>query len=208
MNTLFVTTILVIANIMGGGMALPQAVRLTRTRDTDGISGVWAGVSFTMNLWWLTYALANGLWGLVPVSVVAAVLYGTIGVVYLGIVGRRAAGQLVLGSLVLGMAPMPFLVLGGWELAGIAIGVCYGIQLVPAVIATWRTRDLTGVASTTWIMAWIESVIWLAYGSSVVDGALLVGGVGGTVMASLIIVRLAVTGHQPFRVKRRATALA
>jgi uncharacterized protein with PQ loop repeat len=208
MNAAFVTTMLVVANVMGAGMAYPQVARLIRTGNTEGISGIWAGVSFSMNLWWLSYGLANNLWGLVPVSAVAAVLYAVIVVVYLRLLRRRALGQLALGGLVLGMAPLPFFVVGGWELAGIAIGLCYGMQLVPALVAACRTRDLEGVAPATWIMAWIESVIWLAYGTSVADGALLVGGISGAVMASLIIVRLAATGHQPFRFKRPAFSLA
>jgi uncharacterized protein with PQ loop repeat len=208
MTPAFVTTMLVVANVMGAGMAYPQVARLVRTRNTEGISGIWAGVSFSMNLWWLSYGLANNLWGLVPVSAVAAMLYALIVVVYLRLLRRRAIGQLALGALVLGMTPLPFFVLGGWEVAGIAIGVCYGMQLAPALFAALRTRNLEGVAPATWIMAWIESVIWLAYGASVADGALLVGGVSGAAMASLIIARLVVTGHRPFRVKRPSLALA
>jgi uncharacterized protein with PQ loop repeat len=204
MNAAFVTTMLVVANVMGGGMAFPQTARLIRTKNIDGISGIWAGVSLSMNIWWLTYGLVNQLWGLVPVSAIAAVFYATIIVVYTRILGRSALRPLALGGFVLGMMPLPFLLLGGWELAGIAIGVCYGLQLVPAVVETCRTRDLSGVAPATWIMAWIESVIWLGYGSWVNDGALLVGGVSGTVMASFILVRLAATGHEPFRFRRPA----
>lgn len=207
MNAMLVTTMIVIANVMGAGMAFPQAARLVTTRNTDGVSGVWAGVSFSMNLWWLAYGLANGLWGLVPVSVIAAVIYAVIIVAYVRMTGGAAIRPLAVGSLALGMAPLPALLLGGWAFAGIAIGLCYGIQLVPAVAAAFRTRVLDGIAPATWIMAWVESAIWLVYGAFVVDGALLVGGASGTLMASVIIVRLAATGHEPFRLRRPALAL-
>ena len=206
MREIFVTFMLVVANVVGSTMAFPQALRLVRTRNTEGISGAWVGISVSMNVWWLTYGLANELWGLVPVSAIAVVLYTTIAAAYVRIVGVGASRQLAFGSLVLGMTPLPFLLLGGWQLAGIAIGLCYGLQLVPAVLAAYRNSDLSGVAPLTWIMAWIESVIWLAYGASVIDGALLVGGVTGTLMASSMIVRLAVTGHQPLRVRTRSLA--
>lgn len=208
MTAVFVTIMIVIANIMGAGMAYPQASKLIRTGNTQGVSGVWAGVSITMNVWWLAYGLANGLWGLVPVSAVATVLYAAIIVAYVRSSGRGSLGGVALGALVLGMAPAPFLALGGWTLAGLAIGLCYGMQLVPAVVATCRTRDLRGVAPSTWLMAWVESVIWLAYGLFVVDAALLAGGITGAAMSSIIVGRLAMTGHQPFRVRRQASVWA
>lgn len=208
MTAVFVTIMVVIANVMGAGMAYPQASKLIRTGNTRGVSGVWAGVSLTMNIWWLAYGLANGLWGLVPVSGVAAVLYAVIISAYLRSVGRSGFGGVAVGVLVLGMAPAPFLVVGGWTVAGLAIGFCYGMQLVPAVVEVCRTRELHGVAPSTWIMAWVEAVIWTIYGIFVVDAALLAGGASGAVMASVILGRLAATGHRPFRVRRPASVMA
>ncbi len=208
MTAVFVTIMIVVANVMGAGMAYPQASKLIRTGNTRGVSGVWAGVSLTMNIWWLAYGLANGLWGLVPVSAVAAVLYAAIIAAYLRSVGRSGIGGVVLGAFVLGMVPAPFLAIGGWTAAGLAIGLCYGMQLVPAVVAACRTRELHGVAPSTWIMAWVEAVIWVAYGLFVVDAALLAGGISGAFMSSVIIGRLAATGHQPFRVRHSSRAMA
>ena len=208
MTAVFVTIMIIIANVMGAGMAYPQASKLIRTGNTRGVSGVWAGVSLTMNIWWLAYGLANGLWGLVPVSGVAAVLYVAIIVAYLRSAGRSAVGGVALGALVLGMVPAPFLLLGGWTVAGLAIGLCYGMQLVPAVVASCRTRELHGVAPSTWIMAWVEAAIRVVYGLIVVDAALLAGGLSGVVMASLIVGRLVATGHEPFRLRRPVRAMA
>ncbi len=208
MTAVFVTIMIVVANVMGAGMAYPQASKLIRTGNTRGVSGVWAGVSLTMNIWWLAYGLANDLWGLVPVSGVAAVLYAAIIAAYLRSAGRAAVGGVLLGVFVLGMAPAPFLIVGGWAVAGLAIGLCYGMQLVPAVVAACRTRELHGVAPSTWIMAWVEAVIWIAYGLFVVDAALLAGGASGALMSSLILGRLALTGHQPFRVRHSSRVMA
>jgi len=202
MSAVMITSMLVVANVMGAGMAYPQASRIVRFRATAGVSGVWAGVSLSMNLWWLAYGLAEDLWGLIPVSVVAAILYGVIIVGYVRAVGRTAMAGVLTGLLVLGMVPLPFLLIGGWHLAGLAIGLCYGMQLVPAVVAACRSTELSGLAPTTWIMAWIEAVIWLVYGSIVVDPALLAGGASGAVLAAVILARLAVTGHRPFQVVR------
>lgn len=188
--TVLIITLVVIANVLGSAMAYPQAAKLVRTGNAEGVSPIWAGVSVSMNLWWLAYGLGNGLWGLVPTSLIATVLYGIIAVAMLRSVGRRALAGLAVGGLVFGLTPLPVLFVAGWQAAGVTIGLCYGLQLTPAVLAAWRTRQLGGVAPGTWFMAWLEGAIWGIYGLYVVDGALLVGGISGVVLSSLMLVRL------------------
>ncbi len=179
-------------------MAFPQARRLARTRRVEGVSAVWIGVSLAINGWWLAYGLVAGVWALVPVSAISLVLYASMAVVYLGTVGRAALRALSLGAFGLGMFPLPFLIIGGWQLAAIAVGLSYGIQLVPAVVSACRTRDLVGVSASTWLIAWVEAGLWLVYGLGVGDVALTLAGIVGMVMSSIILGRLAVTGHDPF----------
>ncbi len=107
---------------------------------------------------------------------------------------------MALGIFVLGMVPLPFLLLGGWTLAGVAVGLSYGVQLLPAMVATMRSSSLAGVSSTTWIIALAEAALWLVYGVAVADVAVILGGAVGVVMAGAILGRLAVTGHRPFMV--------
>ena len=191
-------SLVVMAKILGSWMAFPQARRLARTRRVEGVSATWIGVSLAINGWWLTYGLAAGVWALVPVSSISLVLYATMAVVYFSAVGRTAVVPFALGFCVLGMIPLPFLLVGGWELAGIAVGLSYGVQLLPAVVAACRTRDLVGVSASTWLIAFVESGLWLVYGLGVGDIALTLAGTVGLAMASVILARLAVTGHEPF----------
>jgi uncharacterized protein with PQ loop repeat len=199
---LLLNLLAVSATVLGSGMALPQARRIARTRRIEGISATWIGVSVAINGWWIAYAVAAQIWVLLPVSIISVALYLTIGVFFVATVGRSAVPGLVIGSVGLGMVPLPFLVGGGWALAGLAVGLCYGLQLLPAVIAACRTRALAGISSATWIIAWVEAVLWLGYGIGVVDAALIAGGAIGTAMATVILVRLAATGHRPMRVLR------
>jgi uncharacterized protein with PQ loop repeat len=192
--------LVVVATVLGSWMAFPQARRLARTRRVEGVSAVWIGVSLAINGWWLTYGLVVGVWAIVPVSAISLLLYGTMAVVYLATVGRSAIAPMALGAFVLGMVPMPFLIAGGWALAAIAVGLSYGIQLLPAVVAACRTRDLIGVSAATWLIAWAEAALWLVYGVVVGDIALTLAGIVGVTMASIILARLAVTGHEPFLV--------
>lgn len=195
--------IVVAATVLGSSMALPQARRIARTRQVDGVSAAWIGVSLGINGWWLTYGLAADVWALVPVSIVSVVLYAVMAWFYAASVGRAALPGLALGFFGLGMIPLPFLLLGGWELAGVAVGLSYGVQLLPAVVASCRATELSGVSSATWIIAFVEAGLWLVYGLGVGDVALTSAGVIGISMAAIIIGRLAATGNRPFAVLDR-----
>jgi uncharacterized protein with PQ loop repeat len=195
---LLLNLLVVVATVLGSWMAFPQARRIARTRRVDGVSAAWIGVSLAINAWWLTYGSVAGVWALVPVSIISLLLYGVMAWFFVLSVGRAAIPGLALGVFGLGMVPLPFLLIGGWELAGVAVGLSYGVQLLPAVVASLRTSALSGVSSTTWIIASLEAALWLVYGLGVGDVALTLAGLVGVVMASVILVRLAVTGHRPF----------
>ena len=139
------------------------------------------------------------MWALVPVlSAISLVLYASMAAIYVATVGRPSLTPMALGVFGLGMIPLPFLIIGGWPLAAIAVGLSYGIQLLPAVVSACRTRDLVGVSASTWLIAWVEAGLWLVYGLGVGDMALTLAGVVGVAMASIILARLALTGHDPF----------
>ena len=195
---LLLNLIVVVATVIGSAMAFPQARRIARTRHVEGVSATWIGVSLAINAWWLAYGLAAGVWALVPVSLISLVLYAVMARYFLATVGRRGLGGMALGVFVLGMVPLPFLIVGGWTLAGVAVGLSYGVQLLPAVVASMRTSSLSGLSPTTWIIACAESALWLVYGIAVAAVPVILGGAVGMVMAGAILTRLAVTGHRPF----------
>ncbi len=195
---LVLNLLVIVATVVGSWMAFPQARRIARTGRVDGVSATWIGVSLAINGWWLAYGLIVGVWALVPVSIISLVLYGAMAWFFARSVGRAALRGFALGMFGLGMVPLPFLVIGGWGLAGVAVGLSYGVQLLPAVVASLRTRVLSGVSSTTWIIAFVEASLWLVYGMGVGDIALTLAGVVGVTMASVILTRLALTGHRPF----------
>lgn len=190
MQFMMLTVLLVIANVAGAGMIVPQVVRLRRHSVVEGLSGAWIGVGLTMNLWWVAYAVNEGLWGIVPVSISGLALYAIIASQLNRIVGAEALYPLAVGGLTIGVVPVPFLLIGGWPAAGLAIGLCYGVQFAPAALTALRSERLDGMSPTTWMLAWIEAAIWLSYGAATNDAALLVGGAGGTLMASVILARM------------------
>jgi uncharacterized protein with PQ loop repeat len=191
---LVLNVIVVAASVLGSGMALPQARRLAKTRNVAGVSATWIGVSMAINIWWTVYAFATSLWAILPVSTVSLLLYLGMAAFYVHSVGPRALRGLAVGALGLGMIPLPVLLVSGWHVAGLAIGLSYGIQLAPAVTAAFRTRHLDGVAPGTWIMSFVEGLLWLAYGAMISDLALLAGGAMGVVMSGALLLRLAAVG--------------
>ncbi|MCZ7627999.1 MAG: hypothetical protein M5U19_02385 [Microthrixaceae bacterium] len=146
MNPVLLVGMLVLANAMGIGMTVPQVVRLHRLRSADGVSGVWIGVGIAMNTWWIAYCLAESLWGILPVSTVAALLYTVMAGQYLGLVGRPGRRPLLSGLLAVGLSPVPFLVLGGWAVTGAVIGLAYALQFSPAAVTALRSDDLSGIS--------------------------------------------------------------
>ncbi len=191
---LVLNLIVVAASVLGSGMALPQALRLAKTRNVEGVSAVWIGVSMAINVWWSLYAVAASVWALLPVATISLAVYVGMAVIYLRSVGRSSLAGFGFGAFVLGMLPLPALLIGGWEIAGLAIGLAYGIQLSPAVVAAYRTRQLDGVSSSTWLLSFAEAGLWLVYGAIIADLALIAGGITGVAMAGAILLRLAAVG--------------
>ena len=192
---LLLTIVALTATAIGSATAMPQARRLARTRRVDGVSPTWIGVSVALNGWWIAYAVASELWLLLPVTVSSLTLYTITGVFYLRTVGTTALPAIATGALVLGMIPLPFLLVGGWGAAGLALGLSYGVQLLPAMIRVLRTDALAGIAAGTWAIVWSEALLWLIYGLGVSDVALVTSGVAGVSIAGVVLARLVSTGH-------------
>lgn len=190
MNHILLTGLVVAATVLGAGMVFPQILRLHRTASTNGVSLAWIGVGVAMNAWWTAYALGSGLWGLLPVAVGGVFLYLVMAGQILRILGFGAVRQFMLGAVVLGAIPLPALIVGGIAAAGVAVGLCYAVQFVPAVLESFRSSDLRGLSFSTWLMALGEAVIWVMYGLAVSDIALVIGGTGGSLASAIIVAQL------------------
>jgi len=187
------TAVVITANVLGGAMALPQVAKLIRTRQVDGVSATWAGVSATVNSWWAVYGFGIGDLGIVPVSIVSVIAYLAIAAALVRF--RRTSVGAVLTPMLLGagavaVIPAIALVASGWTAAGVTLGTLYGVQLAPAVIAVYRSSDVRGVAAATWALAWVEAALWGVYGFARADLGLLTLAVTGGAMSSLVLLRL------------------
>ncbi|MDH3194226.1 MAG: hypothetical protein OEY55_01220 [Acidimicrobiia bacterium] len=195
MDTAFQIAVVALANILGGAVAIPQASRLIRHRRVDGVSTLWAGSSVGINLWWIAYGLGAGdsSWAIIPVGVISTIAYLLISVNLVRF-SSRPRGSVVASLIVpavIGVAlPVPAFALGGWPATGITLGTIYGFQLLPAVIAVYRSRDTSGVSVPTWIMAWTEALLWGIYGFGPRDPGILAFATTGLVMSSGVLLGL------------------
>lgn len=187
------TLVVIAANVLGAAMAVPQALKLLRTRRTDGVSVTWAVMSATVNAWWGVYGVCVDEYSIVPVSVVSVGSYLVIavGVVRFSSASKRELVVPALGAVALvSTVPVFALVADGWVTAGIVLGALYGVQLLPAVLAVYRTVDVSGVAASTWVIAFVEATLWGVYGFASVDVGLVTLAATGVVMSTLVLARL------------------
>lgn len=196
------------ANLLGAGMAVPQARKLVRDRRVQGVSVTWAAASVTVNAWWIGYGLGVGDVGIVPVSIVSVMAYL---VIVAAVVRFSAASSwttlrpVISVTVLLTALPVGVLVVADWTSTGIVLGALYGVQLAPAVVGVYRSPDVSGVSVTTWIIALVEAALWGVYGTAIVDVGLLALAATGTVMSSLVLARLVV--RRPKRGRSDAVVL-
>lgn len=206
MQMAIVLLVVVSANVLGAAMAVPQARRLLRERSAAGVSVVWAGASVTVNAWWIPYGVGVGDLGIVPVSAVSVMSYLVI-VVAIGRFSLRSTWATFrpAAATAVGLSAVPTIVLltAGWAATGVVLGALYGVQLAPAVVAVYRSVDVSGVSPATWLIAFVEAGLWGGYGAMVVDVGLLALSATGVAMSSLVLARLFV--RRPRRRPGRAT---
>lgn len=187
------TLVVVSANVFGVAMAVPQAHKILRSRRVDGVSLTWATASGVVNAWWGAYGLGVGDVGILPVSIVSVMAYVLIGVSVVRYSPTRAA-ELLRPALATGAAmtavPLVTLVIEGWVATGVVLGALYGVQLSPAVIAVYRSADVSGVSLSTWVFAFAEAVLWGVYGVAGLDAGLIALAFAGTTMSALVLARL------------------
>jgi uncharacterized protein with PQ loop repeat len=205
----YLTEMVVVANVLGGVTAAPQAAKMLRSRSARGVSPVWAAISIVVNAWWIPYALGVGDLSIVPVSVVAVTTYV---IVALGVVRfgdappASTAGRMIVTATAVAVIPLVVLSLAGWAATGIALGALYGVQLSPAVVGVYRARDISGVSAATWIVALLEALLWGLYGLGTVDAGLITLAVTGSAAAGLVLARLFVRRPRRDRVSRTVAA--
>lgn len=199
----------VVANVLGSVMALPQAARLLRLRRTDGVSPAWAAMSATINAGWVVYAVGVREWPIIPAGAVSVGAYLVIAYCLVRYSTRSAwsvVGSMLGVTVALSLVPLAAYLVSGWAALGVALGALYGVQLSPAVVTVYRALDVSGVSTATWMIAWAEAVLWGVYGFPRADAGLIALAATGTFMSTLVLLRLFL--RRPPRVRSTRLAFA
>jgi uncharacterized protein with PQ loop repeat len=194
--------------VLAAGFAVPQFVpqirKLGRTNDTAGLSTSWAVLTGINNAAWFGYFAASRYWFALIPSSSAALLGGWLGIM----LNRRRT-----------MTDRVWAIIGAWtvvlviaasvdrRLLGATLTGAFLVQVVPAVVAAYRTRRPTGIAQGTWLLILAELCCWALFGATNRDGPLIILGTTGVISALLMLNRGRTTSHRPMSsFARRAQA--
>jgi uncharacterized protein with PQ loop repeat len=176
------------AAALGCAIAIPQILRLVRTRETAGVSvGSWEVNTLSAVAW-----LAYGFRTLQGAQVVAnaCALIGGVAVLWLVLAaGEQRRGRLTrftLGATVVSGAvcllPMAWLTL---PLA--ATGLLSRIPQMRATAMTWWNRRASGVAASAWGMSVLCTALWIVAGALTGQAAVVWSSAIACATAALIL---------------------
>ena len=73
------------------------------------------------------------------------------------------------------------------------LGVSYAVQRAPSLRTVWRTYAPTGIAPCTWVLFFVQVILWGYYGVEEQDWAIKGFAVTGIVSSSLMLLRWTMT---------------
>ena len=175
-----------LGTLIGLVRALPQFLRLLRTRDAHGVSLDAAATSSFVSFGWATY-------GYLTDQLAVTLATGSSGVVFALITflafrfGRRI-GELraapVWLVLLVGTG-----VLGGDTGLGVLLPVSVLVANGPQLLVAYRERDLTGLSLSTWLLSVSDGAVWTVYALVSGDVAILVFGILQFTTSGAIVLR-------------------
>lgn len=187
-----------LGTLIGLVRALPQLLRLLRTRDAHGVSLDTAATSSIVSFGWATYGILTDQ---LPVTLAT----GSSGIVFALITlfalrfGRRVTE--------LRTAPIWLVVLTVVTVAakadglGVLLPISVLVANIPQLVVAYREPDLTGLSVSTWLLSVSDGAVWAAYALVTGDTAILVFGVLQLTTSGAIVARRLAWG----RMRPRAT---
>lgn len=172
--------------VIGLVRALPQLLRLIRTRDAHGVSLDTTATSCVVSSAWATYGILTAQAAVAIASGLTAVVFLLITLLALKL-GRKIAE--------LRAAPVWFVaaslatVLGGAKGLGLVLIAGALIANTPQVVVAYREKDLTGLSPSTWALTASDGAVWSLYGLLTWDLTILVNNLFQFTTSMAILIR-------------------
>lgn len=174
---------------------LPQIRRLSRTRDTAGLSWPWATLTSVNNAAWIVYFALSGYWPALVPSTAAALLAGALALT----LARRQAINVNHAAAIAAWAALLVTagVVAGRNGLGMLLTAALALQVTPSLWTAYRTANPTGISRGTWLLILGELSCWTTYGLHRSDPRLTVLGVTGVSASILMLARIHRTRRRP-----------
>jgi uncharacterized protein with PQ loop repeat len=150
-----------LGTLIGLVRALPQFIRLLKTKDAHGVSLDTAATSCVVSFAWATYGVLTDQLVVVLATGLSGAVFALVTLLALKL-GRRVSE--------LRAAPIWFVialvvtVVGGSVALGVILSAGALVANVPQVIVAYRERDLTGLSPSTWALTASDGAVWSLYG--------------------------------------------
>jgi len=173
---------------------VPQIAKLVRTGDSAGVSATWPAIGFISNIGWFVYFVHEALWASLLAPLGAATGYA----VTLWALARtgRPLGASYLRGIVFGSVLVATTAVAGWTALGVALGLSFGVMMVPSLWTAYRTANPSGISPGTWWLGVAEAGLWGFYGWHHSDAGIITFAVTALLGSVGMLARYAAVGQR------------
>jgi uncharacterized protein with PQ loop repeat len=152
-----------LAVLLTAAQLIPQVVRTTRTGDTAGVSAGMFAIMLAQAWAWIGYAARQELLQPIIVNLVLT----TCAVMMIRLLWRNGAPHVATAiAAVIGLLVVELLVFL-WappDVLGVLATALAFLLLWPQVFVAMRSRDLSGLSASSWVLSVSNTVLWVIYG--------------------------------------------
>jgi uncharacterized protein with PQ loop repeat len=170
-------------------IVIPQAVRLIKTRDANGLSvaGLFNGtVGYVA---WVAYLSVQEHWIAMAATAVAAVVWAATAAY---VAAKQGITRPAVTSTAGYATTLATLAMIDLTVFGVVLSLGAVWSGIPSVHTAWRAEQISGISVSTWVVYIAESLSWLAW--ALVEKDFVVGlygvlatGVGLAIIAAVIV---------------------
>lgn len=175
-----------VAGILTVAFGIPQAIRILKSRSTEGVSPAAWWLTYILCLTWLAYGLQINDWVLILSNAASLLAPGVI------LISSRPREVTFTVFKIVGVTVGGLIICMGvpQAIAGFIAAALLSTTRIPQVVASFnamKAHRVTVVSSMTWTISLTFSALWVIYGVLNNDWAQIVGNVIATALSLLVL---------------------